>query len=458
MERMIARFDAVRRRLQQLLLHAEESVHVRAGIFFAILIGVFGLMLLLNVHTPVQIDDYDFIISWKTGKPVSGLFDVIASQTVYYRLWGGRIILLGLTQFFLWLGKPVFNVANSVAYILLLLEVYALARPRDRRFCWPVLLASHFALFLCIPFFGTVFLWLTGACNYLWGTALSLLPLIILRSAREDGVFSCGGLWGILAIAVGFIAGWTNENMAGAVFLLVAASLIWRKLRREQPAAWLWGMLAAQAAGIFVMLVAPGNYARASMYEWSSLLLELARRAIVSTVYGAIYLGVPLIAALMLWALINALQLPAARRGGAALYLFCAVMGALAMIVSPVISDRSFTGPFVLALAGALMLLSDLDAGTRAFDTAKLVALPLIVLLGIYSGYGAFKDVRDHEAQWLQRVQIIEDAAQTGQGEAVISSVPSHSRFTMDITIEQEPSQWPNSSISAVLGVSVRGE
>ncbi len=48
-----------------------------------------------------------------------------------------------------------------------------------------VLLVIQAALFTLVPFFGTVFLWLDGACNYLWGTALALLPLLIIPRLLE---------------------------------------------------------------------------------------------------------------------------------------------------------------------------------------------------------------------------------------------------------------------------------
>ena len=83
--------------------------------------------------------------------------DVLLSQAAHYRLWGGRSVVHTPTQLFLYAGKGTFNVANTAMYVLLVLELYALVRPKGRRFCWPVLIVIHAALFALVPFFGTSF-------------------------------------------------------------------------------------------------------------------------------------------------------------------------------------------------------------------------------------------------------------------------------------------------------------
>ena len=438
-------------RVRRALSRLEADVRFRAVAFAALLALIGATMFLLNAHTPLLMDDYDYRISWSTGQPVSGLADVIASQAAHYRLWGGRSVVHAIAQLFLQGDKAVFNAANALAYLFLLLELYALAKPRGRGLSWTLLLAAHAALFCWVPFFGTVFLWLTGACNYLWGTALALLPLLLLRYART------GPACVPLAAVVGLIAGWTNENTACAVFALVAFALLGARLRGERVRVWQAVLLAAQGVGIALMLLAPGNFARASAYEAASLPIELLRRVAMAAAYGAVYLGALAVCALLLAGLLRALGVRGRAARAAWLWLG-AVVGTAAMIASPVLSDRSFTGPFVLALAGTLTLLGDAEEGTRAFDAAKLAALPLMLALLLYGGYGALRDVRAHEATWLSQTARIEAAALAGEAEVTAQSVPSHSRFTTDIALSREPDDWPNGSLSRAFGVRVRGE
>ena len=137
-------------RVKRFFARLEEKMVFRACVFAALLMLIAGTMFLLNAHTPLQMDDYDYAFSWSTGKPLSGVADVLASQAAHYRLWGGRSVVHTLTQLFLYAGKGAFNVANTAIYVLLVLELYALVRPKGRRFCWPVLRSSRFSE----PFFS----------------------------------------------------------------------------------------------------------------------------------------------------------------------------------------------------------------------------------------------------------------------------------------------------------------
>ena len=67
-------------------------------------------------------DDYLYAFIWE-GNPmfiplsenavrVSSLSDLVKSQWLLYMTWGGRVVGQTLTQFFIWLGKDVFNFFN----------------------------------------------------------------------------------------------------------------------------------------------------------------------------------------------------------------------------------------------------------------------------------------------------------------------------------------------------------
>lgn len=440
-------------RARQLLARLEEKTVFRACVFAAILALMAATLFLLNLHTPLQMDDYDYSFSWSTGKPLAGVTDVLASQAAHYRLWGGRSVAHTLAQLFLYWGKGVFNVANTAVYVLLVLELYALAKPRGRRFCWPVLLTIHAALFTLVPFFGTVFLWLDGACNYLWGTALALLPLLIVPNVLEGKHAALN----VIGVPLCFLSGWTNENaacgMLAAVFLLLADRLY----RREKVPAAAWLCLAAQAAGTAVMILAPGNFARASAYAYDSMLLEILRRLARITLYTIVYAGALLAALPMARGMGRALRAPMRSRRAAWL-LLAALLSAYAMVASPELSDRSFTCVIVLSLCALATLIGDLDAHVRAMDAAKLCALPLALILLAYGGYQAVKDVCAQEAAWGAQLEKIETALQNGADEVTVESVKSGSRFTMDIALTAHADSWPNSTLSKWFGIRVFGE
>ena len=89
-------------------MSVRAGTRARQGLFALILLAIFAQMLVLNAHTPLMMDDYDYSFSWSTGERIDGIADVLASQAAHYRLWGGRSVVHALAQLFLWLGKPVF--------------------------------------------------------------------------------------------------------------------------------------------------------------------------------------------------------------------------------------------------------------------------------------------------------------------------------------------------------------
>jgi len=417
----------------------------------AVLTGIFALMLLLNIHTPLMMDDYDYSFSWNTGERLAGIGDIFASQRVHYSLWGGRSVTHFLAQLFLYLGKPVFNVANAAMYCLLLIEIGLLAGKKEHRLNWRLLLAAHSLLFFLIPFFGVAFLWLDGACNYLWGTALALVPMVIARSERENGFFDAGFERGWLALPLCFLAGWTNENTACGVLAALLLMMVWDGIKGRRIRRWRVAALAAQAVGVMLLLLAPGNFARAAEASGRGFVMEMIYRFAVTSYCLLRYCGVILLLGLA------ALLLAKKRRVQLRTEWLCMLLGAAllstyALVGSPQISDRSYTAVIVL-LAAALLTVTK-DIGLR---TGKLPAA-IVLVLCVTGGALALSSVTAHESAWNIQLAKIEAVQTAGETEVMISSVPSVSRYTMSIMLERNPDSWPNSTMGKYFSMRIHGE
>lgn len=429
----------------------------RSGTFADAIVFIFLLMLALNAYTPLMMDDYDYSFSWATGERLAGVGDIFASQWAHYAIWGGRSVTHFLAQLFLYLGKPVFNIANALMYVLLLLEICMLGCCRGEKISWKAMLAAHALLFFLVPFFGVTFLWLDGACNYLWGTALALLPLLIAKSEREGGFFDADRKRGLLATLVCLIAGWTNENTACGVLAVTVLLLIYDRLAKRRVRPWRVGAAAAQALGVTLMLLAPGNFVRPSGADSKGLIADLLYRFAVVSYCLLLYAGV--IALLIFIALI------VSRKRGAALPCewLCvlgagAFLSAYALVGSPQISDRSFTGVIALAIAVLLSLAGVLLRVAPLPKKAARMACAALIALCVLGGVSAVLDVKTHGDAWRAQTARIEAAAAAGEEEITVSSVPSVSRFTMGVLLEESPDAWPNRTISKYFGVRICGE
>ena len=424
------------------------------NVFIAIAVLIFALMLAMNAHTPLMMDDYDYSFSWHTGERLSGLADLVRSQQAHYMLWGGRSVAHFLAQLFLYLGKPVFNAVNALMYVLLLLEVYALAKRRESVWDWRMLLAAHLLLFFAVEFFGVVFLWLDGACNYLWGTAIALVPLLIARSEREGGFFDAGSAQGALAVIPCFLAGWTNENTGCAVLAVCALLILWDMLQHRKVRLWRFAAVIAQALGVALMLLAPGNFARAAEESSRGFVMEMIYRTAVVAYCTLRYAGIPMA--------IGAVSLVVAIRKKVRLRIerLCiliggAVLSAGALIGSPQISDRTFTSVIVLLAAALLVVMADIKAQPDRRSLHVGAALMLAAALGAVP---AVFSVREHGEAWAQQQAKIEQAVQNGEEEVCIESVASTSRYTMAINLEQEAQAWPNSTMAKYFGIRIAGQ
>jgi len=442
---------------EEKLVSLERRRFVRISIFLLVLAIIGATVFLLNLHTPLNVDDYDFLYSWATGDFISGIGDVIRSQMVYYRLWGGRSINHANLQMMLYLGKDVFNVVNTAMYLLLLLEIYYIARAgkKEDGFQWLLLIITHLILMTMVPFFGVTCLWATGACNYLWGTVLALMPLAVLRNVREGGFLSSNRLAGALCVPIGVVAGWTNENITCGMIAVVFLTLVIDALEGRAVHKRLWAMWAAQCVGALIMLAAPGNGARAQTISTLSPVLELIKRFVNVTAYGASYLGVLLAATVLLAAGLH--RVPS-RKGYAFMLIFGAFISSYAMMGSPFLADRTFISSVALMICALLVVLADQMERVPAYGAARLLILAPLMMVMVYTGYHAVKDVREYEAQWNQVVARIEEAVELGQEEVVVPSIKSHSRFTVDTQIMEDPQVWPNSTMGKYYGIRIIGE
>ena len=422
----------------------------RHAALFVLALGlIFAGMLVLNGLTPLQADDYDYLYSWDTGKPLAGFLDILRSQAAHYRLWGGRSVTHTLTQTFLYLGKPLFNVFSAFAYVVLLLEILRLGGISLRSFPSAALLFIHLCLFLFVPYFGVVFLWLDGACNYLFGTVLALLPLLMTISRLSGGLFSRAKMLPVMLFLF-FIGGWTNENTAAGI--LAAGALLfvteWKRQGRLDKA-WLAGLL-LEAAGVALMLLAPGNRERAGAYVMGNIFLEYGRRTVYVLYYGLRFcgiVGIPMIT--LLW--LNRKRDPfTVHRLVCAL---AALLAILALVGSPEVSDRTYLGPFVLLLSQCVAEARLALQGKKEprFMPAALLALSLGLF--ILAGH----EVHLHAQRWQQQLDRIEAARQAGETAVTLEPVPSRSRYTMSIPLEQEPDLWPNRTLSRWSGLDIHG-
>ena len=255
-----------------------------------ILILFAGFFFARTCLMPLMGDDYGYAFIWdgahggnlegmKFGSPdieirhrVASFADLAQSQLSHYFTWGGRAISHTLIQTFIWLGKPLFDVANVLVFVALVLAILALAgvRLKSARL---ELLWLFLCLFAVTRFSVVSMIYLTGSCNYMW-TALFQMAFLIpfVRALRANAAENSRRKNFLMAL-LGIFAGWSNEAGALATICLTAFLIgLCRTKKIFRP--WMTVGFAFLIVGCAIMFLSPGNFVRLELthagYHYSS--------------------------------------------------------------------------------------------------------------------------------------------------------------------------------------------
>ena len=194
--------------------------------------GAFGLMLLLNFLTHYYADDYVYMYSFLTGMRIENVFDIFPSMHKHYFTMNGRLTAHFFAQLFLMMPKFIFNIANALMFLAMLLLIDKLSNRENRTNCLFFAL-SFCAVWVFQPAFGQVNLWLDGSVNYLWSAVVALFFLTFYVNRLEGKRILLSIPKKIFFILFCFLAGGYSENTSAAIiaaaFLLMLLTWFWKR-------------------------------------------------------------------------------------------------------------------------------------------------------------------------------------------------------------------------------------
>ena len=187
----------------------------------------------LTAMTPLLADDFLYAFSYANNLRLDTLESVLSSLRAHRAYINGRVPSHFLVMCFLTKPKWVFNLCNALVLTLLLGAQACFLRVWGRERLLPL---SGALVWLCMPVFGQVFLWLDGACNYAWGLMLALWVLLPFYRSCCKGEWTWP-LWKKLAfLPLCLVAGMYSEHisfslLAASSLLLLARALEEKRLR-----------------------------------------------------------------------------------------------------------------------------------------------------------------------------------------------------------------------------------
>ena len=234
------------------------SIWNNRRITIALLAVIFAVMFVCNVFTLKVADDWAYMYSWDTGERIESVFEIFPSMRAHRDSMNGRFVSHFFAQLFLMLPGIVFDVVNAAVFVGLILLILAVVG--DQTHSNLLIVVVFGLLWIFTPAFGQVYLWLDGACNYLWGCAAGLIYLYpFMRDLLHDRPIKRTWLkvvWVILA----FFVGAYSEN-GSASFLLMSALLQLAAVLLQKKKLTVWGVssVAVGMVGFLYMVTSPGT-------------------------------------------------------------------------------------------------------------------------------------------------------------------------------------------------------
>ncbi len=327
--------------------------------------------------------------------------------------------------------------------------------------------------------------WAGAVIPYTWPLALLLIWVGYgLRALPRAGV-RAHVITGLLLFLAGGLAEVYVALQIAALGLMALAVLAFAPPTVRRPALGLLATgLAASLLAAAVILLSPGNAARAAQFpNRAGLLAVAAQTLVVSLSYGVIAIGVfapaALLTALVVPGVIAFLFAPASLRpaprlirrllalsAAAALLLVMACLGPPLYAMSTPPSARIyFLAQFVLTVTaafwGVLMGLGARGSLRQVTPSAQvgaalLTAVALIIGPGLSVGraLAAMPDYQTFAAEWDAREAIIQRAAAAGERQVSVQMLRYDigARSGLD-TLEPDPRGWVNQCAARYYGV-----
>ena len=429
------------------------------------------LFYLLNVFTPICADDFSYVYSFATGERISSLPDIFISQYTHYFTMNGRSVLHFLAQLFLWMGKPVFNVINTFAFLGLCVLIAYLSFGSIKKIPFIWVIAIYLTLWIVTPGFGDSFLWLTGAANYLYGILFICLYLIPFRKytssakTKDCPFFSLKQL--LLAIGyfcAGWIAGWTNENTGPALCGIVFLFLLYFKLIHRQWRLWMFTGWTGNIIGSLFVILCPAQKNRLDNYGGLASISELIVRATKIIYYAWQYLLPVLlfwtILAIIFWEQNHKLSHKEKQvKAAPSLILGCGAMAStLAMAAAPYFPLRAWSGIVVLLLVSAGMLLAEINFSFAWMKkiTAAVVSMMMVTFAFTYAT--AFLDIHRVYQEDNARTAYVLSEKEKGNLDITVPAIYGETRYSTyskDGDLDMDPTHWRNVQMAEYYEVNI---
>lgn len=403
-----------------------------SGAWIAVVLGIFVTFLFLNIFTPLLADDFSYIFICGSDRVlVSSLGDVVQSQINHYFSWGGRSVAHSIAQILLMLPPMVADILNTLAHLTYVFLVYLLIKGKNKGGLVLFILVN-IATWFIQPIPADTTLWLVGSSNYLWCSLFIMsfiLPFRLYEGKAMKGI--CKFIFPVFLFLWGIIAGWTNENTAGAMLLIVILFMVYFRSNKWKMPVWAITGLVGGVIGYAIMILAPGNAGRAGDAGFLSLYINFYRILMHTLTlfndYGFL-LGI-YVATLILFFRFTHNGEKAKNMKISFIFILGFLSGIYAMVFSPSFPPRAWFGVLTFFMIGLGILFHNLNYEQKFIRQIKYSILVLGIVANLFGGYYALKDTHVYYVECMQREKEIEIAKAEGKSVCIFEMYVPRTKF-----------------------------
>lgn len=245
-----------------------NNISIQKAFFISTIIFFSVLFFILNSMTPLLADDYGWgYIRGTDHQPIKNLKDILVSVYDYYFTWGGRIGGNLLSEVFTLIGKPIFNIANTIIYIINTLLIYYICNT-SKKVKISLYIGIHLLIWFFTPDYGQVMFWLSGACNYLWLiTPVLIMILIFKRYSINENMIKDTLITALIIFIIGIFAGWSNENAGAGMLVVLTLYFLYYYFNNIKMSKYIISGYMGSIIGYLLLIIAPGNFAREAVEQ-----------------------------------------------------------------------------------------------------------------------------------------------------------------------------------------------
>ncbi len=410
----------------------EKNNRLNLALIAGICVVAFGIMLFFNMSTHLAADDYAYnFVFIEDGTNVAGIFvtgerlssvgDIIRSMQAHYNTINGRVLIHFLVQLMMLIGKPVFNVINSLMFVALIMLMYLHCKGRAKQHNATLFIMLALAVWSFAPGLGVTVFWLDGSVNYMWGSVIRLAVLLPFRFYYDTGKCGKAVPMAVIMAAASFIAGATNENTSAAFVGLCVLFMVLYKLKGHKIPVWGFVSILSAVCGYAFMAFAPATFGRMNdmggILKLKYIAVLIGKSIEVFCPYAAVFI----IVALVLYftskdkAKVN-LILPAC-------YMLAAFAGDAVMLFSPYFPERAWFGMHIAAIISIGMLIYQLKVSEQFVKQCVSVVAVFWAIWGSYSVARTVLDAYIVDSKFDARDAYIEDQKDQGNFDLTVRPI-----------------------------------